>query len=120
MLKYQININNVDTGITATTINIPLSMDFQIVDQAELIERVFVPIEVEKSINPILDYEKVRFLPLTPTAVPINGITFTLNLNGDTTYGDIGFTDDDIRYNRNNFKYTFLNLSFYDTDNPMT
>jgi hypothetical protein len=26
----------------------------------------------------------------------------------------------DIRYEKNNFKQTFLNLNFYDTDNPMS
>jgi len=31
-----------------------------------------------------------------------------------------GFSDDDIKFKKLNFKQTFLNLSFYDTDNPMT
>ncbi len=35
-------------------------------------------------------------------------------------YGDIGFTDDDIKFRKQSFKQTFLNLSFYDTDNPLT
>jgi hypothetical protein len=118
--RYQININTLPTGTTATTINIPVNMEFQIVDNSELIKRVFVDVEVEKSINPILDYEKVRFLPTTLSGVHIDKITYSLNLISGTTYGDIGFTDDDIRFDRNNFKYTFLNLSFYDTDNPMT
>jgi hypothetical protein len=118
--RYQININTLATGTTATTINIPVNMEFQIVDNSELIKRVFVDVEVEKSINPILDYEKVRFLPTTLSGVHIDKITYSLNLISGTTYGDIGFTDDDIKFDRNNFKYTYLNLSFYDTDNPMT
>jgi hypothetical protein len=117
--RYQINLSTIATGTTATTINIPINMDFQIVDQAELVERVFVDTEVEKAINPILDYEKVRFLPLDLSGIHVDQITYSLNLSGATNYAAIGFSDDDIKYERNNFKETFLNLSFYDTDNPL-
>jgi len=40
-------------------------------------------------------------------------------LTGSTSYGAIGFDNDDIKYERNNFLQTFLYLAFYDTDNPM-
>ncbi len=117
--RYQINLTTISTGTTATTIDIPINLEFQIVDQGELVERVFVETEVEKAINPILDYEKVRFLPTTLLGAHIDEITYSLNISGATDYGAIGFTDDDIRFERNNFKYTFLNLGFYDTDNPL-
>ena len=117
--RYQINLSTIATGTTATTINIPINMDFQIVDQAELVERVFVDTEVEKAINPILDYEKVRFLPTDLSGQHVDKVSYVLNLSGATNYGAIGFSDDDIRFERNNFKETFLNLSFYDTDNPL-
>lgn len=120
MLRYQINLSTLASGTTATTINIPIIMDYQIVDQGELIERVFVTTEVEKAINPILDYEKVRFLPTDLNGSHVDKITYTLNLNGATDYAAIGFTDDDIRFEKNNFKETFINLGFYDTDNPLT
>jgi hypothetical protein len=120
MLRYQINLSTLASGTTATTINIPIRMDYQIVDQGELIERVFVATEVEKAINPILDYEKVRFLPTDLNGSHIDKITYALDLSGATDYAAIGFTDDDIRFERNNFKETFLNLAFYDTDNPLT
>lgn len=118
--RYQINLSTIATGTTATTINIPINMDFQIVDNSELIQRVFVDVEVEKSINPILDYEKVRFLPTDLSLNHIDKIVYNLNLSGLTNYAQIGFTDDDIKYEKSNFKETFLNLAFYDTDNPMT
>jgi hypothetical protein len=118
--RYKINLNTLATGTTATTINIPINMEFQIVDQAELIERVFVDVEVEKAINPILDYEKVRFIPINSIGLNLDQISYNINLSGATDYGSIGFSDDDIKFNKNNFKYTFLNLAFYDTDNPMT
>lgn len=125
--KYKINLSTLATGTTATTINIPITLEYQLVDQAELIERVFVDIETEKAINPILDYEKVRFLPIDSNGIHINKITYNLNmlLSGTTTlgatnYASVGFSDDDIKFERNNFKETFINLSFYDTDNALT
>jgi hypothetical protein len=118
--QYQINLSTLETGTTATTINIPFNIDFQLVDQSELIDRVFVDVEVEKSINPILDYEKVRFLPLDLSGADMDRLIYDVDLFGATNYGDIGFTDDDIKYEKNSFKQTFLNLSFYDTDNPLT
>jgi hypothetical protein len=95
-------------------------MEYQLVDQSELIDRVFVDVEVEKSINPILDYEKVRFLPLDLSGAHMDRLIYELDLFGATNYGAIGFTDDDIKFEKNSFKQTFLNLSFYDTDNPLT
>jgi hypothetical protein len=124
--RYQINLTTISSASTATTINIPINMEYQLVDQSELINRDFVDVEVEKAINPILDYEKVRFLPLDTNNVHIDQITYNLNLllSGGTTLGatdyeSIGFNDDDIKFERENFKQTFLNLSFYDTDNPL-
>ena len=89
------------------------------VDNSELIQRVFVETEVEKAINPILDYEKVRFLPLDLAGNHIDRVTYMVDLSGSTFYGQIGFTNDDIKYQKNSFKETFLNLAFYDTDNPL-
>lgn len=117
--RYQINLSTVATGTTATTINIPINMEYQLVDQSELIQKVFVETEVEKAINPILDYEKVRFLPLDLFGNHIDKVTYNLNLTGSTFYGQIGFTNDDIKYQKNSFKQSFLNLAFYDTDNPL-
>lgn len=118
--KYQINLNTLSTGTTATTINIPINMEYQLVDQSEIIQRVFVNTETEKAINPIVDYEKTRFTPINPINEIIDKITYTVNLNGKTTYGAIGFSDDDINTQTERFKQTYLNLSFYDSDNPLT
>lgn len=118
--SFQINLSTLASGTTATTINLPITMEYQLVDQSELIDRVFVDVEVEKAINPIIDYEKVRFLPLNLSGNGLETIIYTLDLSGATNYGAIGFSDDDIKFNKENFKETFLNLSFYDTDNPLT
>lgn len=127
--KYQINLNSISSASTATTINIPLNMDFQLVDQCELIDRVFVQTEIEKSINPIFDYEKVRFIPVLTTGNTTQhvdileyNVTFLAGspaaMTG-TTYADIGFTNDDIKFQKNSFKESFLTLLFYDSDNAL-
>lgn len=117
MNRYQVRI---DSTTTATTINIPFTMEYQLADQAELIDRVFVDVETENAINPIIDFDKTRYTPVDLNNNQINKINYVIDLSGLTTYGDIGFNDDDIKFQKLNFKQTFLNLSFYDTDNPMT
>lgn len=118
--RLKINVSTFNDTVSAATIDIPLSMEYQLVDQAELINRVFVDVETERAINKIIDYEKARFLPLNLSNELINKITYVLDLSGLTTYGSIGFTDDDIKFKKEVFKQTFLNLEFYDTDNPLT
>jgi hypothetical protein len=127
--KYRIRISEL-SGTTDTYLNIPVTLTPQMTDQSELVDRKFVDVEVEKAINPILDYEKARF---TPIYFPdqdnlsnysfIDNITYNvkfLNSSGFPTspsmYGDISISDDDIRFGKKRFENSFLNLSFYDTD----
>ena len=58
--KRKILLDSLGSG---TTIDIPLRTNFFPVDNSELIEDKFVKDEVEKSINPIVDYKKVIFKP---------------------------------------------------------
>jgi len=58
--KRKILLDNIGTG---TTIDIALGSDFFPVDNSELIENKFVKDEIEKSINPIVDYKKIIFKP---------------------------------------------------------
>ncbi len=123
--KYKINLKTMNSGSTATTITFPIDMSFQTVDQAELIEKVFVETEVENAINPILNYDKVRFMPITPDNVLIEKIMYNIHLLDDTGqyvnyYGKVGFVDDDIKFRKEFFKQTFVDLVFYDTDNALT
>lgn len=106
-------------------IKIPVSLDFNSVDQAEIVNRDFVSHEVEKSINPIIDYEKTRFTPTLMNGDLINKLTIKLNfLNSSGTYitptyySDMNFDDNDILFQKNRFKNSFLKLSFYDSDKP--
>lgn len=116
--KIQINLSTITSGTTFVNFDIPISLDSQNIGQSDVIDRDFVNIEVENAINPISDYDKVRFLPLDNNNVNINNIIYQVNISG-TTYADIGFDNDDIKFERDNFKNTFLYLAFYDTNNPM-
>jgi hypothetical protein len=81
---------------------------------------MFVDVQVENAINPISDYEKVRFLPLNSNNKPLISITYNLSLSGLTDYKAIGFADDDIKYEKSCFKESFIYMGFYDSPNPMT
>ncbi len=116
MLKYSLNINTL-TSTTGNYLTIPLTLDFDLTGKDELIEKEFVDIETEKAINPILDYEKVRFVPVNNSNVIFNNVIYNITFSGGVNnYTGIGFTDDDIKFRRNNFKLSFLKLNFYDTD----
>ena len=110
---------------SATTLNVPFEMDFQLVDQGETIERQFVEVEKEKSINPIVDYEKVRFIPKDGNNIS-RTVTYDVNFWDDNTndyynapnptnYADIGFDDDDLRFRKNSLIKSILTLEFYDS-----
>lgn len=118
--SYQINLNTLSTGTTATTINLPVSLEYQLVDQEELAQKKFVEVEIKKNINQIIDYEKIRFVPLDLNNNELEKIIYKVTFTNGTTYGDIGFTNDDIVFRRENFKQSFLSLNFYDSDNPLT
>jgi hypothetical protein len=118
--RYQINLKTITSGTTATTINIPITLESQEIGQSELIDRVFVDEQVEKAINPISDYEKVRFLPLDKNNKPLISISYNLDLKGASDYKSIGFADDDIKYEKSCFKESFIYMAFFDSPNPMT
>lgn len=129
--RYQIKLP--EPTSTGVTINIPIDMTFQLVDQSDIIERDFVKNEVEAAINPIFDYEKVRFEPARNVsayfAVKVPNVSYELNfISGgtqyyqnqqqviQTDYEDIGFTNDDIKFRKNGLIKSILRLEFYDTD----
>lgn len=105
------------------SVKIPITLDFSTMDQSEIVNRDFVDIEVDKAINPIVDYEKVRFTPITESNGTVKNLTYIVKMLDDnsnhidnTTYGDVGFINDDIKYSKSNFLNTFLRLNFYDND----
>jgi hypothetical protein len=122
--KFKINPTTLASGTTDISINIPLNTTTQNVDYAELIEKVFVDVETERAINPIIDYEKARYLPLDKQGRQIKTITYDVYLLKNNAYvgfyGDVGFVDDDIIFRKESFNQTNLYLAFYDSDNALT
>ena len=127
--RYQIRFDQYGVG-NSGSINIPINMNYQLVDQDELVRRNFVDVEVNNNTNPVIDYEKTRFIASVINNSAIlesNYVKYKLNfLNsvGDyspnTYYNDLGFIDSDIKFRKKNFTNSFLFLTFYDTDIPST
>lgn len=127
--RYQIRFDQYGVGDSGS-IEIPINMNYQLVDQDEIVRTDFVALEVIKNTNPIIDYEKTRFKPAVinnATILESNYIKYKLNFlnssgqyNPNTYYSDLGFIDPDIRFRKKNFTQSFLFLSFYDTDIPST
>lgn len=124
--RQKIRLDSINS-ISGATIDIPLSIEFFPVDNSEVIETEFVDTEVQKVINPIVDNDKIRFIPSYTgvstgknfIVVPEIKINLHLIKSGTTkthvtTYGDYGFSDDDVKYRRKRFTESFIRLEFYD------
>jgi len=118
--KYRLN-NNL-SGDTSWNINIPIGDNIGMLGQWETINKDFIDIEVDKAVNIIYDYEKVKLLPKVNNDL-VELITYKINLltssgtyNTSVNWSDIGFIDDDLRFKKNSFTKSFLRLDFYDSD----
>ena len=128
-VNYTINFRAFN-NITGATINIPINMDYQLVDQDEIVQTKFVDYEIGNSVNGILDYDKVRFTPVITTSNSfafVNDITYRLHFLNDTNqfnqftyFGDLGFDNFDIKFRKKAFTNSFLRLNFYDSDSTIT
>lgn len=126
--RYTFKIDN--SADSVTTLNIPISMNFQTVDTSDVVERKFIAQEIDNSINPIVDYEKVRYTPIHTgsTNSTIQNVSYNCfmidettglyfnNANSSTTYAQIGFNNDDLRFRKNRFKKSYIELTFYNSD----
>lgn len=111
--KYTIKLSDTISG---TSLSIPIDLSFRYTDNTDLIDRDFVEPEVEKSVNEIIDYGTVRLSPVNYSYVDLTSVKYKLQFNGNgLNYTDIGFVNDDLKYRRNNFKRSFLQLDFYDS-----
>jgi hypothetical protein len=128
--NFQINTDSLlgtTVPVTATSINIPINIEYQIVDNSELIDKLFVNTETQKAVNPILDYDKVRYVPVDLNESLIGNINYNLSFLDQTNslrtpsyYSTIGFEDSDIKFLKSNFTESYLQLEFFDSDNAMT
>lgn len=124
------------TGSAGYNINIPIGNNSGFVGQQDIIEKEFINIEVEKAVNIIFDYEKIKLLPYkvdTPNTYLIDNITYVVNVlnkplpsiitglplasfNKSVKWSDIGFNDSDLSSKKKSFTKSFLRLDFYDSD----
>jgi hypothetical protein len=130
--KYIVNFSKAKPfngeQFTGATINLPLGTNFQLVDQDEIVQTKFVDAEINKAINVILDYDRIKFKPAlinNQSVTIIDNITYNvhfLNSNNQfnpySYFGDIGFDNFDVKFRKKAFTKSFLRLSFYDTDVP--
>lgn len=121
--KYKIKRPGENVG--SLNINLSFSDSTALAGQSEVIDNKFVDVEVENSINSIIDYESAKFIPVTPSnnKIKINDIIYKLNYYDNslnylpsTKWVDLGFSDSDIQNQKNSFTKSFLRLSFYDSD----
>lgn len=128
--KFKIPIR--DITISGATIDLNVNLDFSPVDNTELIKTKLIDDEKEKSINPIVDYKKVRFFPadndwnlIRKFKINMNFFTFKNNdffysnspsFNGPSTYGDLGFMFDDIFCRTDRIMNSFIRFSYYDSN----
>lgn len=115
--KIKIKLSNEDKYV-----KIPITLESDILGQTDLIKTNFVDIGVSDSINDIIDSDKISYEPQV-NGNKINRLDYEVIFKNGINefpdisyYGDIGFNDDDVKYKRNNFKKSFLNLMFFDSD----
>lgn len=116
--KIEIRLDKITTS--GVTINIPFGLEFFPIDNTELQQTQFVENEKEKAVNPIVDNEKY---PFYPSFNSINGgqtNAYIVEYITDLTLEDLGFTENDILFNRLPFKKTYLRLNFFDTKDIKT
>ncbi len=105
-------------------INTPISNLPNLAGQSEIVHKKFVDVEVEKSINDILDYESTRFFPIDVKRDIIGSIIYRVHLldnnlnyySPSTKWSDADFILSDIKNQKNSFLKSFVRLSFYDRD----
>jgi hypothetical protein len=122
MEKYKLNITNISGE--NNFIKIPIGQDFSPMDNSEIAENQFLNDAIDEAINPIDDYEKVKFFPfngITEIIIKLHNFGSTPLYYGDTiptSTFNLGYSNDDVKFIRNRFKNSFIKLNFYDSPNP--
>lgn len=98
-------------------LSIPISTTWYPTSNNEIYENNLIPKTIQQYIPSVGDFEKVAFEPLN-----CNRFRFRLKdaLGAAITYGDLGFDNNDVKFNKNRFKKSFFQFNFYDTPNPAT
>lgn len=103
MLKYSFKIGD-------SNINIPLSTQFDVADKDEAIRDFYIEDQLKNYLPPEEDYEVSKYYPVLADEVFIR--VFKAE-NEQMTFADLGFTDDDLKFFYNRLQFSYLNLTFY-------
>lgn len=103
MLKYSFKIGD-------SNINIPLSTQFDVADKDEAIRDFYIEDQLKNYLPPEEDYEVSKYYPALADEVFIR--VFKAE-NEQMTFADLGFTDDDLKFFYNRLQFSYLNLTFY-------
>lgn len=105
-------------------IKIPLSTSFSANTRQEEILNAYVEDISQKSINPTIDYEKIKLYPADKDGNLVDSLSFLLHFYEWDPYisrlTKVGFTGDDVLNKSKRLQKTFLRLSFYDSDDLKT
>jgi hypothetical protein len=131
--KYKIRYDKTSED---TAISIPLQLDFTPTDNSELVADKFINDEVEKAINPITDFKKVRFKPAKVvsgnwevvdefkyqivflTTDSLGNVVYSGNTTSPfnaSPYDVIGFIDDDLFCRTNRVMKSYMTLSYFNS-----
>jgi len=114
--KYKIRYNPLLSG--DTYINIPVDLKFTPINQTDLRNSKLIESEVDKIINPIIDYERFRYkcgYLDTGQIVKAENLIYQLNFINGGRWSDIGFNKDDLKYNKNGLLLSYLEIKFYNS-----
>lgn len=103
MLKYSFKIGD-------SNINIPLSTQFDVADKDEAIRDFYIEDQLKNYLPSEEDYEVSKYYPALADEVFIR--VFKAE-NEQMTFADLGFTDDDLKFFYNRLQFSYLNLTFY-------
>jgi len=113
--------NTINPTFNYKNVTIPINLKLEPTDYSDDIND-FVQREKKKSINPIIDVEKVKYIPQNYTPVKITFRFYDKPSNSFTTYG--GYQSAGLEYiktiNKNSFSRSFFRLYFYDSNDTNT
>jgi hypothetical protein len=123
--EYISSGNTINPRYNYKNLILPIEIGFDVVDYSDDLQN-FIKKEQEKSLNDIIDGERIKYISETfPNTVKIkfrfydkdNELFDDTNLNGG--YNLAGFTNDEIN-KKNNFKKSYFRLYFFDSNDTKT
>lgn len=99
-------------------ITLPIQVEFNPTDYSDLIDN-WSYMETRKAINKIENGETIKYTNYPGITINFRFMDKTTNTYSNT-FTSAGFTSDEIRFKRNNFKKSFFRLYFYDSNSGGT